>query len=509
DANATTDFEVTLENGLTYAHLAYQLAKMIVPSAVTVPFEVSEVTSHLFSAYQSYNLGDKEGATHAMADALTSATSIPGYIQAARAQSGAYRSPRPIVATPANQLRFEAPKPFSTDASGFLPLPRGSHFAGLYAKDAKLYAKKDGQYYEVYVDKGTQTVRLQPASRARSVFFDPAFQRDASGDWKIIERMGLKAGGRTSDGESSPSVNGGNQSGTSKAGVSGSATTRPLSAHQQKFLSNLDSLGDEWKHIYTMDTKFDELSVRVPFAKTPEEAKRLNDARSTIANEYIQDAKKYLASFKPDDSKTPDLAIPKNARPGDFIKIASSKSNGISIGEDHTDPAAQQYIVDNLDYLKDMGYRTLYVERNLGYDDIHDKNGIPTTLAHEARSRGMNVIDVESSLSRGDDTFGKHFNAQSLKSVVFGGDPGERMKSFSYHLKYTVDRDLKQDPDMKYVILTGNGHASMKNFASAGFPGASDLLNIPTAYVKTGWTPGVSALPGKRFSITTGSNPPR
>jgi hypothetical protein len=503
DANAMTDNEVALEKTLKYAHIGYQVAKVIMPNWLTVPFEMSEVASSLFSAYQSYGLGDKENASQALANALTGAGSLAGRAYVARGELGGSRGPRPMQPAPTNQLRFEVPKTLPADTSGFVSLPPGSRFAGLHVKDGKLYAKEYGDYREVYVDQVTQTVHLQPSSGVRSLFHDPRVQRDVYGHWQIVDAPKLKGGGRTGDQEGSPNA-GGDKPGTSGASAGGSATDTALHPHQRKILENLEKVGAEWKNMYVMDQKYRDLDNRDDPARIPADVKELSNHRKILADEFIRNAKKYLRSFKADDSKIPDLNVPKNATPNDFLKIAANKSHGISIGEDHNDPAAQQYIADNLDYLIAMGYKKIFVERGIGWAPIHKKDGTPTNLYNEIRWRGIDMIDVESDLSRGDDTFGKNYLLKLAASTFTGADAGERKTSFSYHMKYVIDSGLRLDPDMKYIIITGNAHASARNFGSDNIPGASELLGIPTAHVTKGRAPGVSALPGKRFEITTG-----
>ncbi|RDS82741.1 hypothetical protein DWU98_06175, partial [Dyella monticola] len=198
DANATTDFEVTLENGLTYAHLAYQLAKMIVPNWVTIPLELSEVAANLFQGYQAYNLGDKGRASHALFDALVGVAALPLDAVGARNELGAFKVPRSVVAASKNGLRFEAPGTFSGDAPGFVPLPAGSRFAGMYAKEGKFYVKLGDDYEEAYFDKANNIVRVgNPRSSTAGTWADTnsQIQRDpVSGHWRTVPRLDLKGG---------------------------------------------------------------------------------------------------------------------------------------------------------------------------------------------------------------------------------------------------------------------------------------------------------------------------
>ena len=121
-------------------------------------------------------------------------------------------------------------------------MPNGSRFAGLYARDARLYAEQDGRYDEVYVDKTTQTVRLQPSSGVRSLFYDPELRRNADGDWKMMDVAKLKGGGRAE-------VPDGNKPGPSASGAGQPARRPGLSNCQQGLLADLEKLDDEWKNV--------------------------------------------------------------------------------------------------------------------------------------------------------------------------------------------------------------------------------------------------------------------
>ncbi|GLQ52386.1 hypothetical protein GCM10010872_38350 [Dyella flava] len=204
DAKAKTDNEVTVENRLDIAKDIYRagstIASMFAPGYIVFPLAMSEVASDLFQSYQAYSQGDKQAASDALLSALTG---IPGVASSA-ARGGArawmpFRGVRrPLVAAPSSKLDLQRP----TLPQGNLPVssvPTGQ-YKGLYADGANqaLYAKLDGEYSRVYVDRQTGAVHVgDPGSlSASSGFFnDPIVQRNAlTGDWQVAPRMGLRGG---------------------------------------------------------------------------------------------------------------------------------------------------------------------------------------------------------------------------------------------------------------------------------------------------------------------------
>jgi hypothetical protein len=203
DASGRTDNEVAGKNFLNAAETVYRIGMMIgsmfAPGYIVAPLAMSEVASNLFRSYQAYSQGDKQAAGEALLGALTSVP-VPGArsFLGGIGRSMSFRGHRRLPLTASGTKLSLQPSGLQVENSLLKPVTAGK-YKGLYlnAANPDLYAKLNGEYARVYIDKQTGDVHVgDPAAAARSGFSgDPVLQRSGvTGDWLMPPKMGMHAG---------------------------------------------------------------------------------------------------------------------------------------------------------------------------------------------------------------------------------------------------------------------------------------------------------------------------
>ncbi|WP_294738563.1 membrane-targeted effector domain-containing toxin [uncultured Pseudomonas sp.] len=182
-----------------------------------------------------------------------------------------------------------------------------------------------------------------------------------------------------------------------------------------------------------------------------------------IDKQLKQDADKF---HKKATSKTepvhPD--IPKNSSPESVINTVYKKSQGLVLGEDHSQAGGLKVLIDNASEFKANGVKTLYSE---GFEhalqpdlDTFFETGEITLALHKL----LNVID------RAHAGHGAYSNRNLLRvmrengirvkaiDVPSANSKLTRIKNMNYYASQLIDRDQAMRPEEKWVARVGSDH---------------------------------------------------
>jgi hypothetical protein len=381
---------------------------------------------------------------------------------------------------------------------------------GIYQVEGKRYLQVDGETFRfggTVTDAYGQRRALLVDQHEQAVT-GPVIVPGENGQW---HKLGRKGGGKDGPGGATPNPGsrGKDMADADLASRRHALEWRTIAAYDAEYdrLTRLirDAEGEDPQFLLDMlaDPLVDPAQDPLFDALLGPNALRDNliEARSNVAGKFLKAARTYLAQFE-EPTLPVTLDIPEDAHPDDFFRLAYEKSNGVAIGENHNDPAAQRYVFDNLDYLQQLGVRKLYLEQDVGDLVLYKDDGSATTLLEELERRGLEAVNLESGLSSGVETFlADSFTRagpdEQITTTLEEDD--DRMASFNYYAKHKIDEDLKQRPDQKYLILTGAAHMSRHVDAgdvSAGktlntYPGMAELFHIPAVEVYEGAQDGV------------------
>jgi hypothetical protein len=183
----------------------------------------------------------------------------------------------------------------------------------------------------------------------------------------------------------------------------------------------------------------------------------------------------------------------------ELVEALLEDREGIVLGEDHSDMAAQEFLYDNLDHLKDQGVDTIYVEHivreaqplvdswfstdepscpaplkkallAIGVrDTAYPKNLIG--VLEKAKARGLRVVGIDTSLAKKD------------MDPTVEDDLSERVSRMNALAMDTVVGDSGRKG--KFVTLAGMAH-NKKHSGDPLVPGIGDLLGVLPVKPKDG-----------------------
>ncbi|MFZ6773120.1 membrane-targeted effector domain-containing toxin [Undibacterium sp. SXout7W] len=206
-----------------------------------------------------------------------------------------------------------------------------------------------------------------------------------------------------------------------------------------------------------------------------------------------QDAKTYLTahnSFPP--RPIPELA--KDASHQTVIKTVLEEYEGIVIGEFHSDASSKQFVIDNLQTLKNSGVQTLFLEHVLSDDHQDDldqylgsapgsampdklhqylekqKNGHGCwdkqynflTLVEAVKEAGLKIVPIDCRVSYG------VYSGTDDDSEAAKEESKTRLEVMNY---LAAEKIKNRENDGKWIAFVGNAHVN----TNKGVPGVAEL----------------------------------
>ncbi len=192
---------------------------------------------------------------------------------------------------------------------------------------------------------------------------------------------------------------------------------------------------------------------------------------------------------------------PQITTPHDLLAI----NQGVIIGEIHSDTAARQYLIQNIQQIAAFGVKTLFLE-HFCYDSFQDildeyhqqqasdlqsplnefvsalDNSFRSTIGFgykelliAAKTANIRVVGLDTTVSY---SAGVHRKLGVENSH-------DRYLAMNYVAVRIIEKE-QQTQQKKYVALIGSGHVS--TVADIKIPGIAELLGLPSAVIETGKT---------------------
>ncbi|MFT5318292.1 MAG: hypothetical protein ACI8RA_001555 [Chlamydiales bacterium] len=190
-------------------------------------------------------------------------------------------------------------------------------------------------------------------------------------------------------------------------------------------------------------------------------------------------------------------SIPKDLGIAEYFGALIEKVPGICIGESHEDPEPKKMLIENMDYLRESGVKTIFLE-HLFYDSPmqemldqyckNKENEMPpllcehlksldegfllatsrynfTRLVEAAKKEGIRVVGL--------DTVASYECGFSARAGAQGGD---RFLGMNY-----VAQEIMKKEKGKFVALMGEAHGTK----AEGIPGIPEVTGYPSLWVRS------------------------
>lgn len=334
---------------------------------------------------------------------------------------------------------------------------------GVHSLNGKQYVMVNDLVYQVRYAREINTWLVvdpeAPYSFTRTV---PIFQ-DAEGNWQFIARLGLKGGGLPRPllrawGRLRP-----------RPAVAPLEPTRyevPEAQRQALKRAALDGQG-EW-------------ALRDPDSGPP------YSTYQQLRDQLATDAAQFYARFE----QPPRPLIPR-MRPAasspEIIRSLYENCQGLVVGESHTEQSAKQFLIANMQHLKNQGVKVLYLEhfmtdfQQVELDVFNRTGALPDELKSYIQER-----DARSSLGPTPYTlkkvlyeaYSRNIRIQAIDCMasyrLFWEEepfPASRQRMMNYFAHVIIEADQARRGPAKWLALVGNTHVNTFD----GVPGLSEL----------------------------------
>ncbi|MBF8721620.1 membrane-targeted effector domain-containing toxin [Pseudomonas guariconensis] len=328
----------------------------------------------------------------------------------------------------------------------------------VHSQDGKRYVVIDDLPYQVrYAGEINTWVVIDPENPYSFTRNIPIVQ-DADGNWQFIERMGLKGG-----------------------------TPRFLlrawgRLHPRPALPALDPLPYEIPEAQRATFERFALRGEGEWAMLDPGARVYQQLRDRMA----ADATRFYATFQqPPRPRIPEFSSTSGSR--EILQKLYEQSPGLVIGESHVEQGAKQFLIQNMQQLKNQGIRVLYLEHFMidfqqAELDVFNRTGVlPADLktyieAHDARaSLEPTPYTLKKVLYQ---AYSRNIRVQGIDCLVSYRPvweeppfPDARQRMMNFFAHRVIQADQARRGTTKWLALVGNTHAN----TFEGVPGLSEL----------------------------------
>lgn len=224
-------------------------------------------------------------------------------------------------------------------------------------------------------------------------------------------------------------------------------------------------------------------------------------AKRKLVRDLIEQADRYFATTP---ARSPvKFTFKKEATDVENLTAAYQKFQGLCIGETHFDVAPKKFLVDNMQVLRDLGVRTLFMEDYMydvqqtlldhyfetpgaepphlleayqeRWDELYEFEAPYTymDILRKAKQCGIRIVGIDTSVSNEIDS-----------SLAGNPDPMARMRGMNFAAKQIIDREKGSG---KYLAFMGQCHAATMTEYHKDEPkrvvrsstGIADILQCP------------------------------
>ncbi|MFR0714400.1 dermonecrotic toxin domain-containing protein [Enterobacterales bacterium BD_CKDN230030183-1A_HGKHYDSX7] len=442
------------------------------------------ITGHTTAERQAGVLG----AVFAAIDTLFNATFLLGESPSTLAELGETtegipaEKPLPSAedapATPA-ELRTWVPEPFKPIAQPELlnafeanvilyGEPGTGEMAGIFLQEGKYYAEIDGIPYQVrYIGETRSWVVIDPEN-PYSFYRNVPIEQSAEGSWQPLARPDLigegmprkllSLWGRTTAAElpalpATPYE--------IPSGMRSTLAPAILSSDDRAFSGVFGSMNPSKEEAFV-------------------EFRRLRDQLLADTNEYFID---------PQLPARPEIpTLPAEASPKQLIASVYERSNGLVIGESHSQTGSKRFLIDNMALLKKQKVRVLYMEHVMtdfhqaDLDLFHKTGEMPENLktyvsaqdiGHATdRANGYTFMQVLTTAQKnGIRIQAIDCLASYRQAWMRSPGPLTRQRMMNFYAHRIIEADQATRGASRWVALVGNSHSN----TFEGVPGLSEI----------------------------------
>jgi hypothetical protein len=400
---------------------------------------------------------------------------------------------------PATLAEIEAWVPTSFRQSELAPLleslesneilrnaPDGGRFQGIFVQDGKQYAMVGDETYQVrYVTELKTWVIIDPDipySFTRTI----AIGMDDAGNWRLLEPLGLKGG-------------------TPRFLLKAWGRLAPRPALPPLEPSPYEVPEPEREALKLAANGRQDLALSDPDSGGP--YSRYRQLRDQLA----ADAQQYFSSFvQPPRPSIPE--IPHTASAKEILRGLYEQSNGLVIGESHTQQSAKQFLINNLRQLKKQGVDVLYVEhfmtdfQQADMDLFNQTGTMPAELkAYVENHDYMATLGKPTPYTLKKVLYEAHRQNVRLQAIdcmasyrqawYVKPSPIIRQEMMNFFAHRIIAADQAQRGAGRWVALVGNSHAN----TFGGAPGLSELqgaIGLRIEDIEIGQVGSIGADPG-------------
>ncbi|MFJ4442025.1 dermonecrotic toxin domain-containing protein [Pseudomonas sp. NPDC089422] len=456
------------------------------------------------------------GAIFAAVDTLFNATllasagagvaegELPGTLAEPQPAPVTPAEPNPGPASPAD-IQAWIPKPYQATPADSILSPFGSNevlsvepgsgdLAGIYSQNGHFYVLIDDQPYQVRLIAEMKTWVVIDPENPFSFYRNVPLRRTAEGGWQPLERAVLRGGGLTDDmlrlwGKHS----------------SGAAPT-PLPPTPYEVPEELQPILKPYAENPGHEQVLSGIKISMDTRIDPATAEFRN-LRDILA----KDAQQYLASVEP--PARPDIpALARNASAKEIIRSLYESSDGMVIGESHSQLGSKRFLIDNMSALKKAKVKVLYVEHFMtdfnqaGLEAFQRSGKMPTELQRYVRDldRGYGIDQASrysfESVLRAAQKLG--IRIQSIDCMASYRQAWEyapssviRQQMMNFYAHEIIQADQAIRGSSKWVALMGNSHGN----TFEGVLGVSELqgaIGLRVEDIQLGHVGGIEIDPG-------------
>ncbi|QHG66735.1 membrane-targeted effector domain-containing toxin [Pseudomonas putida] len=416
-------------------------------------------------------------------------------------------TPADPTSDPASPADIEAwvPEPYQPSSTDALLLPFESNeiisvepgsgdLTGIYTQHGNFYVLIDDKPYQVrHIAEMKAWVIIDPEN-PYSFYRNVPLRMAADGRWQPLERPGLQGGGLKDD---MLSLWGKYASGPTPAPLPATPYEVP-----DELRPILQPYAESPGHERVLDGTLSFGDARIDPA---------TDEYRRLRNVLADDARQYLATVEP--PTRPNLpALARDASAKEIIRRVYESSDGLVLGESHSQLGSKQFLIDNMSALKKAKVKVLYVEHfmtdfNQASLEMFQRSGkMPSELLAYVRSLDKGYgIDPASRYSftnvlkaaRKFDIRIQSIDCMASYRQAWNPTPSmvirQQMMNFYAHEIIQADQAIRGSS--KWIALVGNSHGN----TFEGVLGVSELqgaIGLRVEDMEPGHVGGIEIDPG-------------
>ncbi|MNF39317.1 Dermonecrotic toxin [compost metagenome] len=361
--------------------------------------------------------------------------------------------------------------------------------------DGNFYIEINSLPYQVrYLGEMKTWVIVDPVE-PYSFFRHFPVQLADNGEWSLLERPGLRGGGRLFAKK---------PWGSPRQASSYSPLPDTPYDIPERYRAKLDEIASSssphWNDLANLsDQLFNEA---------------IADAEK-IRQSLLEDAESFFEQYE-QDTRPSIPHFEANATAKTILETLLEESDGIVVGESHSSVASKKFLIDNMGVLAKQKVKTLYMEHVMkefqGADLEHFnrtgkmKDNLRSYLKSQDKGHKTDPTGTYTFEALYKSANDHHILIKPIDCMVsyrqIGDSVEPRIKMFNFYASKAIQADQQLNGPTRWVALVGESHANTFN----GVPGLSEMnktIGLRIADVQPGSTVGIGIDPGETRLISS------